>query len=125
MVIAMLVSMGLFGAVVSMLFPAFGHSSLLHYTALTRAAHGHVRGCLGMALWMRYRHQSWTSTIEMSAAMLLPYIVRIGPFAARQIGKTAFLASMHALMVSLMIVAMLRRRTDYSEAHRLHRVMAM
>ena len=58
------------------------------------------------------RHHSWTSTIEMSAAMLLPYFVLIGPSAAGLIGKAAFLASMHALMLPLMIVAMLRRRTE-------------
>jgi hypothetical protein len=51
--IAMLVSMGLFGAVVSMLFAAFGHANLLHYTAL-RGLLTAMYMVVGMALWMRY-----------------------------------------------------------------------
>jgi hypothetical protein len=50
----------------------------------------------------------------MSAAMLPPYVVLIGPFAAGLIGKPAYLSSIHALMVPLMIVAMLRKRTECS-----------
>jgi len=120
MVIAMLVSMAVFGAIASMAFTAFGHSSLLHYVAL-RGLLMTTYMVVGMALWMHYRHHGWASIGEMSAMMLLPYLVLVGPFAAGLIGKAAFLASMHVLMFPLMLFAMIRRRAEYSGIHGPHR----
>lgn len=119
MVIVMLVSMAVFGAIVSLVFAALGHANLLHYAAL-RGLLMSIYMVVGMALWMRYRCHRWISIVEMSAAMLLPYVVLVGPFAAGIIGKAAFLSSMHILMLPLMLVAMLHRRAEYTEDHRWH-----
>jgi hypothetical protein len=119
MVVVMLLSMAMLGAVVSTVFALAGHANLLHYTAL--------RGMLmtgymvfGMALWMRHRRHAWARVVEMSTAMAVPYILLIGPFLAGMIGKAPFLAVMHALMLPSMYVAMVLRRDDYEQDHRHH-----
>lgn len=57
----------------------------------------------------------------MSAAMAIPYLVLVVPFAAGLIGKASFLGAMHVLMLPCMYVAMVRRRADYEQDHRGHR----
>jgi deazaflavin-dependent oxidoreductase (nitroreductase family) len=119
MVVAMLVGMAVLGAAVSLIFGLLGHSNLLHYAGL--------RGLLmtgymtiGMSVWMRHRRHTWTTIAEMGAAMLLPYVVLIGPFLAGRLSAGTFLGAMHALMLPCMIVAMLARRDQYAQDHRMH-----
>jgi deazaflavin-dependent oxidoreductase (nitroreductase family) len=119
MVVAMLVGMAVLGATVSLIFGLLGHSNLLHYAGL--------RGLLmtgymtiGMALWMRHRRHGWRTVAEMGAAMLVPYLVLIGPFLAGRLSAGSFLGAMHALMLPSMVVAMLARRDQYSQDHRMH-----
>jgi hypothetical protein len=119
MVVVMLLSMAVLGAAVSAVFALVGHANLLHYTAL--------RGLLmtgymvvGMALWMRHRRHGWVRIAEMSAAMAAPYAVLVGPFLSGVIGKGAFLAAMHVLMLPSMYVAMALRRDEYERDHRHH-----
>jgi deazaflavin-dependent oxidoreductase (nitroreductase family) len=119
MVVAMLVGMAVLGAAVSLIFGLLGHSNLLHYAGL--------RGLLmtgymtiGMSLWMRHRRHTWTTVAEMGAAMLLPYVVLIGPFLAGRLSAGTFLGAMHALMLPCMVVAMLARRDQYAQDHRMH-----
>jgi hypothetical protein len=119
MVVVMLVSMAVLGAVVSAVFALAGHTNVLHYVAL--------RGFLmtgymvaGMALWMRHRRHAWARVLEMSVAMALPYVVLVGPYIAGVIDKGPFLAVMHVLMVPSMYVAMAIRRDEYEQDHRRH-----
>jgi deazaflavin-dependent oxidoreductase (nitroreductase family) len=119
MVVAMLVGMAVLGAAVSLIFVLLGHSDLLHHAGL--------RGLLmtgymtiGMTLWMRHRRHSWRTVAEMGAAMLVPYLVLIGPFLWGRLSAGSFLGAMHALMLPCMVVAMLARRDQYSQDHRLH-----
>jgi hypothetical protein len=35
---------------------------------------------VGMSLWMRHRRHGWASVGEMAGAMLVPYVVLIGPY---------------------------------------------
>jgi hypothetical protein len=122
MVVVMLLSMAILGAVVSSVFALAGHASLLHYTAL--------RGLLmtgymvvGMALWMRHRRHGWGRVVEMSAAMAIPYVVLIGPFLAGGIGKASFFAVTHALMLPSMYGAMAIRRDEYERDHHQHHTL--
>jgi deazaflavin-dependent oxidoreductase (nitroreductase family) len=119
MVVVMLLSMVVFGAAVSGVFALLGHSNLLHYTAL--------RGFLmtgymvvGMGLWMRHRRHGWASVLEMSGAMIVPYVLLVGPFAAGVLAKGTFLSAMHVLMLPCMYVAMVRRREEYEQGHSGH-----
>jgi deazaflavin-dependent oxidoreductase (nitroreductase family) len=119
MVVAMLVGMAVLGAALSLIFGLLGHSDLLHYAG--------IRGLLmtgymtiGMALWMRHRRHGWRTVAEMGAAMIVPYLVLIGPFLAGRLSAGSFLGAMHALMLPCMVVAMLARRDQYSHDHRTH-----
>jgi flagellar biosynthetic protein FliP len=119
MVVVMLLSMAVLGAAVSALFALAGHANVLHFAAL--------RGLLmtgymviGMSLWMRYRRHGWARIAEMSVAMVAPYVVLVGPLLGGVIGKGAFLAAMHVLMLPSMYGAMALRRDEYEREHRDH-----
>jgi hypothetical protein len=119
MVVVMLLSMAIFGAAVSAIFALLGHGNLLHYTAL-RGFLMTVYMVVGMGLWMRHRRHGWASVIEMSAAMVVPYALLVGPFAAGLLEKGTFLGAMHVLMLPCMYLAMIRRREEYEQDHSGH-----
>jgi hypothetical protein len=76
---------------------------------------------VGMGLWMRHRRHDWASVLEMSGAMIVPYTVLVGPFAAGLLAKGTFLSAMHVLMLPCMYVAMVHRRGHYEQDHSRHR----
>jgi flagellar biosynthetic protein FliP len=119
MVVVMLLSMAILGAAVSAAFALAGHANLLHFAAL-RGLLMTAYMVIGMALWMRHRRHGWARITEMSAAMVAPYVVLVGPFLGGVIGKGAFLAAMHVLMLPSMYVAMVLRRDEYERDHRDH-----
>jgi flagellar biosynthetic protein FliP len=119
MVVVMLISMAVLGAAVSAVFALAGHANLLHFAAL-RGLLMTAYMVIGMALWMRHRRHSWARIAEMSVAMAAPYVVLVGPFLGEVIGKSAFLAAMHVLMLPSMYVAMALRRDEYERDHRDH-----
>jgi hypothetical protein len=119
MVIVMLLSMVLFGAAVSAVFALLGHGNLLHYAAL-RGLLMTIYMVLGMSLWMRHRRHGWPSVLEMSAAMMVPYVLLVGPFAAGFLSKGTFLSAMHVLMLPCMYLAMVRSREEYEQDHSRH-----
>jgi hypothetical protein len=119
MVAVMVVSMVVFGAAVSGVFALLGHGNLLHYTAL-RGLLMTIYMVLGMSLWMRHRRHGWPSVLEMSAAMMVPYVLLVGPFAAGFLSKGTFLSAMHVLMLPCMYLAMVRRREEYEQDHSRH-----
>jgi len=119
MVVVMLLSMAIFGAAVSGVFALLGHGNLLHYTAL-RSLLMTVYMVVGMGLWMRHRRHGWASVIEMSAAMVVPYALLVGPFTAGLLAKGTFLGAMHVLMLPCMYLAMIHRREEYEQDHSGH-----
>lgn len=119
MVAVMVLSMAVLGAAMSAVFAFAGHANLLHFAAL-RGLLMTAYMVIGMALWMRHRRHGWARIAEMSAAMAAPYVVLVGPFLGGVIGKGAFLAAMHVLMLPSMYVAMAIRRDEYEQDHRDH-----
>lgn len=119
MVIAMLVGMAVLGGAVSGIFSLLGHSSLLHYAGL-RALLMEGYMIIGMAVWMRHRGHGTRSVVEMGTAMLIPYLLLIGPFEAGLISRAGLLIGEHALMLPAMVLAMLHRHDEYSRDHRDH-----
>jgi flagellar biosynthetic protein FliP len=119
MVVVMLLSMAIFGAAVTGIFALLGHGNLLHYTAL-RGFLMTIYMVVGMGLWMRYRRHGWASVLEMSAAMIVPYALLVGPFAAGLLAKGTFLGAMHVLMLPCMYLAMIHRREEYEQGHAGH-----
>jgi deazaflavin-dependent oxidoreductase (nitroreductase family) len=108
--------MAIFGAAVSAVFALLGHGNLLHYAAL-RGFSMTIYMVVGMGLWMRHRGHGWASVTEMSAAMMVPYLLLVGPFTAGILAKGTFLGAMHVLMLPCMYVAMIHRREEYEQGH--------
>ncbi|MBX6354707.1 MAG: DJ-1/PfpI family protein [Micromonosporaceae bacterium] len=75
---------------------------------------------IGMALWMRLRRHGWASIREMSAAMYVPFLLLLVPYWAGGISGSTVMMGGHVLMVPAMLVAMLRRRAEYTHARHGH-----
>jgi deazaflavin-dependent oxidoreductase (nitroreductase family) len=104
---------------VSGVFAILGHGNLLHFAAL-RGFLMSIYMVVGMGLWMRHRQHGWTSVIEMGGAMIVPYALLVGPFAAGLLAKGTFLSAMHVLMLPCMYVALIHRREEYEQDHSRH-----
>jgi deazaflavin-dependent oxidoreductase (nitroreductase family) len=113
MIGVMLVAMALLGAIVSGIFAVIGHANLYHYAGF-RAAIMSVNMTIGMIIWMRFRGHAWHSTLEMAVAMMLPFVLLIGPYRADLIDPAFLLIGLHALMLPFMGIAMLFRYPEYA-----------
>jgi putative intracellular protease/amidase len=71
---------------------------------------------IGMAVWMRVRRHGWASILEMTAAMYVPFLVLLVPYWAGAISGSTMMMGAHVLMVPAMLLAMLRRRAEYTHA---------
>jgi flagellar biosynthetic protein FliP len=107
MVLAMLVGMVVLGPVWSFAWP--GLSDLAVPSALVMAADMTI----GMALWMRIRRHSWRPIVEMSAAMVLPFLALLVPYGTGAIDGDALMMGGHLLMLPAMLAAMLWRHREY------------
>jgi hypothetical protein len=76
---------------------------------------------IAMVVWMRYRRHSWVSTLEMCAAMYVPFVVLFVPFWLAVVEGDVVIIMGHVLMLPAMLAVMLRRRDEYSHDHRAHR----
>lgn len=108
MVVAMLVGMIVLGPVWSFAWP--GLSDVMTAQVLVMA----TNMSLGMALWMKIRRHGWASIAEMSAAMYLPFLVLLPFYWTGVLPGMALMAAGHVLMLPAMLIAMLRRRHEYS-----------
>lgn len=119
MIVVMLVSMmvlsGLFWGILGIL----GHGNLRHYLGV-RAFVMTINMAIGMTMWMRFRRHGWASTFEMDAAMILPFVLLIGPYWAGMLSGGALLGVEHLLMLPFMFIVMLRRYDEYAQVHQAH-----
>jgi peptidoglycan/LPS O-acetylase OafA/YrhL len=119
MLAVMMVSMAVLGGAVWGIFAIFGHSNLRHYGDV-RALVMTINMTIGMTIWMRIRGHGWASTAEMDGAMVLPFVLLIGPYWAGVVSAGVFIGVMHLLMLPFMLVVMLRRYDEYAGRHRGH-----
>lgn len=75
---------------------------------------------IGMAAWMAVRRHSWSGIAEMSGAMYAPFIILFLPYWAGVITAGGLFTLGHLLMLPAMLLAMLRRRAEYTAAHTGH-----
>jgi hypothetical protein len=68
----------------------------------------------GMAVWMRHRGHPWASVAEMAAAMYVPFLVLLPMYWAGRLPGDVLLLAGHVAMVPATVVAMLRRREEYT-----------
>ena len=62
-----------------------------------------------MAAWMRYRGHGWASTLEMCAAMFVPFVL-LPLVSVGAMGSMTFMTAAHVVMLVAMLAALLRRR---------------
>ncbi|WP_144126893.1 hypothetical protein [Catellatospora sichuanensis] len=107
MVVAMFVGMLALGPLWSLAWP--GLSDLTVLSVLVMA----TNMTIGMALWMRFRRHGWARIAEMSAAMYVPFLVLLVPYAYGAVSGEALMMGGHLLMLPAMLAAMLWRHREY------------
>jgi putative intracellular protease/amidase len=117
MVVAMVAGMVVLGGALRVVLAAAGvEYSMARFPELMILEMG-LTMALGMTAWMRYRGHGWPSTLEMSAAMLVPAVAVVPPVWLGVLDGGAAMAIEHLAMFPLMLAVMLRRRDEYSMAH--------
>jgi flagellar biosynthetic protein FliP len=107
MVVAMVVGMVVLGPVWHLVWPGLsGHVAAGALVMATDMA-------IGMGGWMRFRGHSWRAIGVMSAAMYLPFLVLLVPFAAGAVTGSTVMTAGHLLMLPAMALAMAYRRHEY------------
>jgi hypothetical protein len=79
-----------------------------------------VNMIIGMGLYMKIRHHSALSVFEMSAAMVIPVCILIGPHWLGLVSGDVLVAGSMILMLPAMVGVMLYRRGEYSMSHQQH-----
>lgn len=76
----------------------------------------------GMIAWMRFRGHGWAPTLEMCAAMFVPFLVLLVPHWAGALSADAVMVGGHVLMLPAMALVMVRRPQEYTKprAHAAH-----
>jgi FtsH-binding integral membrane protein len=112
MLVGMLVGGAVFAAVLASLGMTLGEARLRFPAPwlLVMA----VNMSVPMVVWMRHRHHSWRSSLEMAVAMLVPAIALIGLLWLELITIGPACGLYCALMLPAMVVAMLWRRHEYT-----------
>ena len=108
MVVAMVVGMIALGPIWSFAWPDLSGNMTAQVLVMA------TNMSLAMALWMKIRRHGWASIIEMSAAMYVPFLVLLPFYWAGVLPGMALMAAGHVLMLPAMLIAMLRRRHEYS-----------
>jgi flagellar biosynthetic protein FliP len=111
MVLAMSIGMGLLALPWLLIWPGLGDHPVPD--TLVMAANMTI----GMAAWMAVRGHGRRMIVEMSAAMVAPFLLLLAPLAAGAITADTLTMAGHALMFLTMLGAMLVRRHDYAHHH--------
>ena len=111
MVLAMFAGMGILGGIWMVVWPGIHDHEVVH--TLVMAADMTI----GMAGWMAFRGHPRRMIVEMSAAMVAPFLVLLVPLATGSITSGTLMMGGHTLMLVTMLAAMLHRRQDYAHGH--------
>jgi hypothetical protein len=114
MVIAMAAGMLIFGAAIrGVLALTGGELSMERNPELTSLEMAFDMSA-GMLVWMRVRGHGWAGSLEMCAAMFAPLAVLFPLLWLDVISPDSLMLLEHVVMLPLMLLVMLRRRTEYS-----------
>jgi hypothetical protein len=115
MVIAMLLGMGVFALVNSLILIPLGFvylsSRLFPYSYVLAMA---VAMTVPMVAWMRIRKHAWRLSAEMAGAMIVPTVLLIAVCWIVHLPSTVLLSGTHIIMVPAMLAVMLYRWRDYT-----------
>jgi len=112
MVVAMFVGMAVLGAALRGALALAGLEYPSQYPELASLVMAFEMS-VGMVVWMRYRGHGWASTLEMAGAMFAPAIVLFPLLWLNVISGESLLLLEHLAMFPLMLLVMLRRRSEY------------
>ncbi len=119
MVIAMFIGMGVLWPVWIGLFHLIGQPQLNDREDVAALTMG-LNMAIGMAAWMKFRGHRWAPILEMSGAMMLPFVVLLFPYWAGAVSGETLMVGGHTLMFVTMLLAMLWRRSEYTGDHAAH-----
>ena len=111
MVLSMLAGMGLLAIPWMVLWPGLSDHPVIDTLVMT------ANMTIGMAAWMVFRGHGRRMIVEMSAAMVAPFLLLLIPLAAGAITTDTLMMGGHTLMFITMLGAMLVRRDDYTHHH--------
>ncbi len=111
MVVAMFVGMGVLALPWMLLWPDLDENPVAH--TLVMAANMTI----GMAAWMALRGHGRRMIVEMSVAMVAPFLVLLVPYATGVVTADTLMMAGHLLMLVTMLAAMVLRRQDYMNHH--------
>jgi flagellar biosynthetic protein FliP len=111
MVLSMLAGMGLLAIPWMVLWPGLSDHPVIDTLVMT------ANMTIGMAAWMAFRGHGRRMIVEMSAAMVAPFLLLLIPLVAGAITTDTLMMGGHTLMFLTMLGAMLVRRGDYTHHH--------
>jgi len=111
MVVAMFIGMGLLALPWMLIWPGLRDHPVLDTLVMV------ANMTIGMATWMTIRRHSRPMIVEMSVAMVAPFVVLLAPLATGVITADTLMTAGHLLMFLTMLAAMLLRRQDYTHHH--------
>ena len=110
-VVAMVVGMALLALPSRLIWPGLRDHPTPHALVMLASM------AIGMAAWMAIRRHSRAMIVEMSAAMVAPFVILLAPLAAGAITAHTVTTAGHLLMFLTMLAAMLLRREHYTHHH--------
>lgn len=116
MVVAMVVGMIALAPVWSLAGDALGWTAFLDRTEPATLVMA-TNMSIAMCAWMRYRGHGWPATLEMAAAMYVPFVVLFPPMWTGLLSAHAVMMWGHVLMLPAMAAAMLWRLDEYTGHH--------
>ena len=111
MVLSMLAGMGLLAIPWMVFWPGLSDHPVIDTLVMS------ANMTIGMAAWMVVRGHGRRMIVEMSAAMVAPFLLLLMPLAAGAITADTLMMGGHSLMFLTMLGAMLLRRHDYTHHH--------
>jgi hypothetical protein len=115
MFLAMLLGMGVFDLVNSLILVPLGFVYLsARFSPESFAAAMAISMTVPMVTWMRIRRHAWRLTAEMAGAMLVPIVLLIATCSFGLLPHSILIPATHILMVPAMLGAMLYRWRDYT-----------
>ena len=111
MVVAMFVGMGVLALPWMLIWPDLDENPVTDTLVMA------TNMTIGMAAWMAVRGHGRRLIVEMSAAMVAPFLVLLVPYATGAVTADTLMMGGHTLMFLTMLAAMLLRREDYVNHH--------
>jgi hypothetical protein len=116
MVVSMLIGMAALAPVWTVVFDAFGWGATLDRDDVMAMSMA-TNMVIAMSAWMWFRGHGFAPIAEMAVAMYLPFVVLLVPMWLGVISVGVLLTVGHVAMLGTMLLAMLRRREEYTCRH--------